>query len=128
MWHLRKIFIKWCHNHVVCSLTFYCFLQNVNKKLPNEEVSEMSAQIVTYYIKALFHNKIKYFLFTHVWWRQNECTVIPRFLLCPDCHKIVTVIKGKGKTIAGVTSQLYHRNYIIALIASQFYHRSLMAF
>ncbi len=35
---------------------------------------------------------------------------------------------GKGKTIAGVTSQLYHRSFIIAVIALQFYHRSNLSF
>ncbi len=31
---------------------------------------------------------------------------------------------GKGKSIAGVTSQFYHRSFTIAIISSQFYHRS----
>jgi len=31
---------------------------------------------------------------------------------------------GKGKNIAGVTSQFYHRSFIIAIISSQLYHRS----
>jgi hypothetical protein len=30
---------------------------------------------------------------------------------------------GKGKTIAGVPSQFYHRVYIIAVLSSQLYHR-----
>jgi len=34
--------------------------------------------------------------------------------------------RGKGKTIAGVSSQFYHRNFIIAVLPSQFYHRSFI--
>ncbi len=34
---------------------------------------------------------------------------------------------GKGKTIAGVTSQFYHRIFIITVLPSQLYHRSLSA-
>jgi len=46
--------------------------------------------------------------------------------------KVVIVIKqvlswGKGKTIAGVPSQFYHRSFNIAIIASQEYHRSIIA-
>jgi len=33
----------------------------------------------------------------------------------------------KGKTIAGVTSRLYHRSFIAAEITSEFYHRTNMA-
>ncbi len=33
---------------------------------------------------------------------------------------------GKGKTIAGVSSQFYHHNFIIAVLSSQFYHRSFI--
>ena len=31
---------------------------------------------------------------------------------------------GKGKTIAGVSSQFYHRSYTITVLSSQLYHRS----
>jgi hypothetical protein len=33
---------------------------------------------------------------------------------------------GKGKTIAGVSSQCYHRNVIIAILSSQFYHHNFI--
>jgi len=38
----------------------------------------------------------------------------------------VVVEEGKGKTIAGVPSQYYHRNITIAILSSQFYHRRLL--
>ena len=36
------------------------------------------------------------------------------------------VFWGKGKIIAGETSQFYHRNFIIAVLSSQIYHRSFI--
>jgi hypothetical protein len=37
-----------------------------------------------------------------------------KFVVKKSSHK-----KGKGKTIAGVTSQFYHRGFIIAVISLQ---------
>jgi len=36
------------------------------------------------------------------------------------------IFRGKGKIIAGVSSQFYHRSFIIAVLPSQFYHRGFI--
>ena len=37
-----------------------------------------------------------------------------------------SVLTGKGKNIAGVSSQFYYRSFTIAVLSSQLYHRSFV--
>ncbi len=58
-----------------------------------------------------------------VLWKSLSLSLAEEVPICSNRAKNKNVLAGKGKTIAGVTSQFYHRSFIIAVLSSQLYHR-----
>ncbi len=55
-------------------------------------------------------------------WR-SQSKVMYQFI---SLNRHLGVHRGKGKTIAGVSSQFYHRSFIIAVLSSRLYHRGFI--
>jgi hypothetical protein len=57
--------------------------------------------------------------------KKESFTKLPFNTKPKQSLKKCTVLNtGKGKIIAGVSSQFYHRSFIIAVLSSLLYHRS----